>query len=96
MFNDRDLKKHAMPELTLFDEAINSLDDAEYKVIKCGDNVYIRLALKTIKSQTEISKITGLAISTVSRILQNGFEPYKTNARYFSDIVRDAEWFNGL
>ena len=49
MFNDRDLKKPAMPELTLLDEAINSLDDAEYKVIKCGDNVFIRLALKAIK-----------------------------------------------
>lgn len=38
----------------------------------------------------------GLAVATINRMLKKGFEPYKTNARYFSDILRDAEWFDGL
>ena len=59
MFNDKDLKKPTMPKPTLLDEAINSLDDAEYKVIKCGDNVFIRLALKAIKKARKELKRSG-------------------------------------
>ncbi len=45
------------------------------------------------KTQREISQITGLHISAISRMLQNNYKPYKTNARYFSDIKRGKEWF---
>jgi len=51
---------------------------------------------KTIKSQTEIAKILGLNITVVNRMLKNGYEPYKTNARYFSDIIRSKEWFDAI
>lgn len=45
------------------------------------------------KSLKEISKKTGLHISTVSRMLQDGYKPYETGARYFSDFERSKEWF---
>jgi hypothetical protein len=48
---------------------------------------------KSIKSQTEISRITGLHVATVNRMLKDGYEPFKTNARYFSDYFRKREWF---
>lgn len=51
---------------------------------------------KTIKSQTEIAKILGLNVTVVNRMLKNGYEPYKTNARYFSDIIRSKEWFDDI
>jgi len=48
---------------------------------------------KTIKSQSEIARKTGISVSTVNRMLMDGFEPYKTSARYFSDFDRDYDWF---
>lgn len=51
---------------------------------------------KTIKSQTEIAKMLDLHVAVVNRMLQDGYKPYKTNARYFSDIIRDKEWFDDL
>jgi hypothetical protein len=33
---------------------------------------------------------------TGGRCLQDDFTPFKTNARYFSDFIRDSEWINNL
>lgn len=43
--------------------------------------------------QKEIAEEMGLHISTVSRFLQPGYKPYKSKAKYFSEIKRDKEWF---
>lgn len=48
------------------------------------------------KKQTEIAKELGLQIAVVNRMLQPGYEPFVTSARYFSDISRDREWFMTL
>ena len=48
------------------------------------------------KSLKEVSAITGLHIATISRMRQKGYSPFKTNARYFSDFIRDPEWFYGI
>ena len=48
------------------------------------------------RSQTEASKKTGLAIATVNRMWQDGYEPYHTKARYFSDLYKNREWFDGI
>lgn len=51
---------------------------------------------KTVKSQTEISKITGIAVATVNRYLKKGYKPFETKARYFSDFIKNKEWFYGI
>lgn len=48
---------------------------------------------KTIKNQSEISRIVGISVATVSRYLSEGWKPFETNARYFSDFIRNKEWF---
>ena len=48
---------------------------------------------KTIKNQSEISRITGISIATVNRYLSEGWKPFETKARYFSDFIRNKEWF---
>ena len=53
---------------------------------------YIKKAFPN-KTQTEIAKELGLQIAVVNRMLKPGYEPFVTNARYFSDICRDKEWF---
>lgn len=83
-----------MPVTANFRADKNKGDHRDEKGIK--DYYMVKELNKTIKSQTEISKMTGLAVATINRMLKKGFEPYKTNARYFSDILRDAEWFDGL
>lgn len=51
---------------------------------------------KTISNQSEISRITGLHVSQVNRMLMSGYSPFKTGARYFSDIIREKEWFENI
>ena len=48
---------------------------------------------KTIKNQREISRITGISESAVSRYLKDDWKPFETKARYFSDFIRNKEWF---
>lgn len=51
---------------------------------------------KTIKNQSEISRMTGLAVATVNRYLKDGYVPFETKARYFSDFIRLKNWFYEL
>lgn len=51
---------------------------------------------KTIKNQSEIARKLGLQVAVVNRYLKNGFKPYKTNARYFSDFIKNKDWFYGI
>jgi hypothetical protein len=48
---------------------------------------------KTIKNQSEIARILNLQVAVVNRYLKLGFEPFKTNARYFSDFIKNKDWF---
>lgn len=61
-----------------------------------GIQDYKDVCLMRGKSLKEISKQTGLHTSTISRMLQEGYNPYETGARYFSDFNRNKEWFNKL
>lgn len=47
-------------------------------------------------TQTEISKKLNLAIATVNRMCSTKYVPFITNARYFSDFIRNKEWFYGI
>ena len=44
-------------------------------------------------TRKEVSEKTGVPYTTVSRMLQNGYVPFKTEARYFSETQRNPEWF---
>jgi len=48
------------------------------------------------KPQKDIAEHLGIHISQVSRYLAKGFKPHLTNAKYFSEIIRDASWFKCL
>ena len=48
---------------------------------------------KETKNQSEIARILNINVSTVNRMLKPSFIPYKTTAKYFSDIERSKEWF---
>ena len=48
---------------------------------------------KSIKNKSEIARQLDLDVAAVHRYLVDGYTPYVTNARYFSDIKRDKEWF---
>lgn len=47
-------------------------------------------------SRREISESTGIAYNTISRMLQPGYKPFKTDARYFSETQRSVEWFSKI
>ena len=51
---------------------------------------------KTIKNQSEISRITGIAVATVNRYLKNDWKPFESKSRYFSDFIKNKDWFYGI
>jgi len=48
------------------------------------------------KKQSEIIRTLGMQQSTVNKYLQPNYKPFETNARYFSDFIRDKNWFDNL
>lgn len=51
---------------------------------------------KTIHNQSAIARELKLNVATVNRYLSNKWIPFETNAKYFSDFIRDKNWFYGL
>lgn len=51
------------------------------------------LELKNDFTQTEIAKKLGKHVAVINKMFKTGYVPYKTNARYFSDFIREKEWF---
>ena len=51
---------------------------------------------KTEKNKSKISRELGIANATVWRMLEDGYKPYMTGARYFSEFIRDRRWFECL
>lgn len=85
------LKAEEMPET--INIRVDSLRGTYYDEKGIADYKKVTEMYKQIKSQTEIAKQTGLHVATVNRMVADGFEPFRTNARYFSDFERDASWF---
>jgi hypothetical protein len=59
-------------------------------------NYRMALSLKETHNHLEIAKKIGIHVSQVYRMLQEGYKPYETSARYFSDFERTREWFSGI
>lgn len=53
----------------------------------------IKELAETIDNQSEISRRLNISQTTVNKMLQSGYEPFKTNALYFSELKKDKEWF---
>ena len=52
--------------------------------------------IKKTKTQSEIARELGKNVSVINRMCKEGYEPHQTNARYFSDFVRQDDWFLSL
>ena len=46
-----------------------------------------------IDNKSEIARTLNIGIATVHRYLSEGWKPFETKARYFSDFIRNKEWF---
>jgi len=46
-----------------------------------------------INNKSEIARTLNIGIATVHRYLSEGWKPFETKARYFSDFIRNKEWF---
>jgi len=53
----------------------------------------VRQLLNEGLTQKEISGKLNLHISTVNRMVQLNYKPFKSNARYFLDFEKGLEWF---
>lgn len=51
---------------------------------------------KSIPNQSEVARRLNLHVSEVNKMLKLDYSPFKTNARYFSDILRDVDWFRSF
>lgn len=75
---------------------VNSMKGTYYDEKGIQDFDRIKELFKTIKNKSEIARITGIDYATVSRYLSEGWVPFKTKARYFSDFIKDKDWFYGI
>ena len=75
---------------------VDSLRGTYYDEKGIQDFEKVKELNKTIKNQSEISRITGINVATVNRYVNPNWKPFETNARYFSDFIKDREWFLNL
>lgn len=62
-------------------------------LIGCRNTGAMVQDLKSTHTQTQIAGKLGKQIAVVNRMCKSGYEPHKTKARYFSDFMREADWF---
>ena len=75
---------------------VDSLKGSYYDEKGVSDYEKVVELYETIKSPTEIGRMIGVSTTTVCRMLKEGYKPYVTSAKYFSDIFREREWFSAL
>ena len=72
---------------------VDSLRGTYYDEKGIHDFEKVKKLNKTIKNQSEIARQLNLQVAVVNRYLKEGFNPFETKARYFSDFTRTNEWF---
>jgi len=75
---------------------VDSLKGNYYDEKGIKDYKEVKKLNEVVKNQSEISRRLGLSQATVNRYLQDGWQPFETKARYFSDFIKNKEWFYGI
>lgn len=75
---------------------VDSLRGAYYDEKGYSDYLEIIERYESIKNQSQIARDMGIAVATVNRMVQKDYKPYISNARYFSEFLRDRRWFECL
>lgn len=75
---------------------VDSLRGSYYDEKSISDYEKVMKLRKTIDNQSEIARILNMQIATVNRMCKKDYQPFVTNAKYFSDIIRNKEWFYDL
>jgi len=88
------LKNKDMPDT--INIRIDRLKGSYYDEIGMEDyNNAIEL-FKTISNKSEIARILNKQVSLINRYLSPDYKPFKTKARYWSDLTKSKEWFYGI
>jgi hypothetical protein len=88
------LKNKEMP--TCINIRVDSFKGTYYDEKGLKDYNKCHEMFKLLKSQTRVAKELHISVSVVNRYLKQGFKPFETKARYFSDFIRNKEWFYGI
>jgi len=75
---------------------VDSLRGAYYDEKGYSDYLEIIERYESIKNQSQIARDMGIAVATVNRMVQKDYKPYISNARYFSEFLRNRRWFECL
>lgn len=88
------LKNKEMP--TTINIRVDALRGSYYDEKGVKDYNKCKEMYDILKNQTKVAKELNIAQATVNRYLSNGWKPYVTNAKYFSELIKSKEWFYGL
>jgi len=88
------LKNEEMPKTLIFRDDNMKGQHHDEKGVKYYNKV-IELR-KTIKNQAEIARKLGIDKAIVNKMMKKDYKPFETNARYFSDMNRNIEWFKSF
>ena len=75
---------------------VDSLRGTHYDEKGIQDCERVLALRESISDRSEIARQTGVSYHMVNTILSPKYKPYCSSARYFSDIVRDANWFTNI
>ena len=75
---------------------VDSLRGTYYDEVGISDyNEAIKLYV-TIKNKSEIARIMNKQQAVINKYLQPDYNPFMTNARYWSDFIRSKEWIEQI
>lgn len=72
---------------------IDALEGSYYDEKGIQNHDFVKKLSASGLSMKEISEQSGVHYSAVSRMLKNGYKPFKSSARYMSELQKTKEWF---
>lgn len=88
------LKNEEMPKTLIFRDDNMKGKHHDEKGVMYHSKV-IELS-KKIKSQAEIARKLGIEKSIVNKMMKKDYKPFKTKARYISEMNRNIDWFKSF
>ena len=75
---------------------VDSLKGSYYDEKGIRDYIEVNAEKYSKMNDSQVSRLLGLHVSAVNRMRKIGYKPFKTSARYWSEMKKDLEWFHGI
>jgi len=81
---------------TILTLRVDSMRESYYDEKGKQDYAKVMELRETIDNQAEIARQLDMNASVVNRMCKPDYKPFQTSAKYFSDVLREPDWFSSL